>query len=73
MSALTEWVKANHAKQPSLGAEIKALTREAIKDVRGTLHQFFYGQPEHASEPGTPLNPTPQIITNELKGHSLEH
>ncbi len=57
-----EWA----AQQPSLGAELKAMGREAVKDVRGTIHQSFFGQPEHPSEMGTPLNPTPQMTTQDL-------
>lgn len=57
-----EWA----ASQPSLSAELKAMGREAIKDVRGTLHETFFGQPEHMSEMGTPLNPTPQMTTQDL-------
>lgn len=57
-------------QQPSLSAEIKAMGREAIKDIRATLHQSYFGQPEHMPEQGTPLNPTPQIVTTDLrKGH----
>ena len=57
-----EWA----AEQPSLSAELKAMGREAIKDVRGTIHETFFGQPEHMSEMGTPLNPTPQMTTQDL-------
>lgn len=57
-----EWA----AEQPSLSAELKAMGREAIKDIRGTLHQTYFGQPEHMSEMGTPLNPTPQMTTQDL-------
>lgn len=57
-----EWA----AEQPSLSAELKAIGREAIKDVRGTLHETFFGQPEHMSELGTPMNPTPQVVTQDL-------
>lgn len=57
-----EWA----ADQPSLSAELKAMGREALKDVRGTLHQAYFGQPEHISEMGTPLNPTPQMTTQDL-------
>ena len=57
-----EWAE----QQPSLGAEIKAMVREGVKDVRGTLHQSWFGQPEHAAEMGTPLNPTPQLVTQDL-------
>jgi hypothetical protein len=57
-----EWAQS----QPSLGAELKAMGREAIKDIRGTVHETFFGKPEHASELGTPLNPTPQMTTQDL-------
>jgi hypothetical protein len=57
-----EWAQ----QQPSLGAELKAMGREAIKDIRGTIHESFFGKPEHASELGTPLNPTPQMTTQDL-------
>jgi len=57
-----EWAE----QQPSLGAELKALGREAIKDIRGTIHESFFGKPEHAPEMGTPLNPTPQMTTQAL-------
>jgi hypothetical protein len=60
-----EWVKANHARQPSLWSELAAMTREAIKDVRQTVNEVFFGKGEHAPEPGTPLNPTQMIITAE--------
>ena len=57
-----EWAE----QQPSLGAELKAMGREAVKDIRGTIHESFFGKPEHASELGTPLNPTPQMTTQDL-------
>lgn len=57
-----EWA----AEQPSLSAEIKAMGREGLKDIRATLHETYFGQPEHMSEPGSPLNPTAQMITQDL-------
>jgi hypothetical protein len=57
-----EWAQS----QPSLGAELRAMGREALKDVRGTIHESFFGKPEHASELGTPLSPTPQMTTQDL-------
>ena len=57
-----EWA----ASQPSLSAELKAVGREAIKDIRAALHETYFSKPEHASELGTPLNPTPQMTTQEL-------
>jgi len=60
---LQHWVQDNHAQQPSLGAELAAMGREAIKDMRGTLMESYFGKPEHGSEPGTPLSPTMQEIS----------
>ncbi len=60
---LKGWVHENHASQPALGAELAAMGREAIKDVRGTLMESYFGKPEHASEPGTPLSPTMQEVS----------
>lgn len=57
-----EWAE----QQPSLGAELKAMAREAVKDIRGTVHQSWFGHPEHTPEMGTPLNPTPQMTTQDL-------
>jgi hypothetical protein len=53
-------------EQPSLGAELKAMAREGIKDVRSTVMETFLGSPELGGEPGTPLNPTPQQVTQDL-------
>jgi hypothetical protein len=60
---LKAWIQRNHEQQPSLGAELAAMGREAIKDVRGTLMETFFGKPEHASEPGTALSPTMQEVS----------
>ncbi len=60
---LKEWVKSNHEQQPALGAELAAMGREAIKDVRATLMESYFGKPEHPSEPGTPLTPTMQEVS----------
>jgi hypothetical protein len=57
-----EWAQ----EQPSLGAELKAMAREAVKDVRSTVMETFLGSPELGGEPGTPLNPTPQQVTQDL-------
>ncbi|MDZ4858030.1 MAG: hypothetical protein SGI88_03535 [Candidatus Hydrogenedentes bacterium] len=64
--ALMDWIRDNHAQQPSLGAEVKAMAREAVKDVRNTIHEVFFGKGEGMSEQGTPLNPTPQIVTQDM-------
>lgn len=57
-----EWAK----EQPSFSAEIKAMAREGIKDVRSTVNEVFFDSPELGGEPGTPLNPTPQMVTQDL-------
>ena len=60
---LNEWIQKNHSQQPSLSAELAAMGREAVKDIRGTLMESYFGKPEHASEPGTPLSPTMQEVS----------
>src|SRR5260370_36867906 len=60
---LMQYVQDNHAQQPALGAELAAMGREAVKDVRATLMETYFGKPEHASEPGTPLSPTMQEVS----------
>lgn len=62
---LGEWIKHNREQQPSLGAELKAIGREAIKDVRNTMHQVFFGQREGPGEPGAPLNYTQAEISQD--------
>ena len=48
-------------------AGVRAMAREAVKDIRQTMHETYFGKPEHASEPGTPLNPTMQMVTEDLR------
>lgn len=57
-----EWAQS----QPSLGAQMQAMVREAARDIRGTVHETFFGKPEHATEMGAPGSPTPQMVTQEL-------
>ena len=71
MDNLGAWIKDNDAKLPKLGAELEAMGREMVKDIRGTIHQAFFNQMEHNSEPGTPLNPTPQLVTEGLTGKDI--
>lgn len=60
-----EWMKDNHDRQPSLGAELKAMAREAVKDVRNTVHETFFGHREGMGEPGAPLNYTQAEISQD--------
>lgn len=62
---LKGWIKDNHAQQPALGAELKAMGREAVKDVRNTVHEVFFGQREGPGEPGAPLNYTQAEISQD--------
>src|SRR5690242_15236462 len=57
----SEWA----AQQPALSAEVKAMTREALKDVNNTLMQTFFGQHAGHGEPGAPLNPTQAETTRD--------
>ena len=47
---------------------IAAMGREAIKDVRGTMHETWFGKNEHHGEAGAPLNPTQGEVAAERKG-----
>ena len=53
-------------KSYSIAGQAKAMLREAVKDVRGTLHETYFGRPEHAGEPGAPMVPTSQMATDDL-------
>jgi hypothetical protein len=44
-----------------------AIGREAIKDVRGTVNQVFFGQAEGVGEPGAPLNPLQSEVAEQRK------
>jgi hypothetical protein len=57
-----EWV----AQRPSFSAQLSAIAREAVKDIRTTINEVFLDSPERGGEPGTPLNPTPQMVTQDL-------
>jgi hypothetical protein len=60
-----EMWKDNFAERQSFAGAVSALAREAIKDVRQTMNEVFFGQGEHMSEPGTPFNPTQIQVTKE--------
>ena len=41
VQAFKDWVRQNHQQQPALGAELKALGREGLKDLQNAvLHAF---------------------------------
>lgn len=57
-----EWLES----QPSLSGQLASMFREAAKDVRSTVHESFFGRPEHAPEPGSPGNPTQYMVNQDL-------
>lgn len=57
-----EWLES----QPSLSGQLAAMGREMVKDVRSTVHESFFGRPEHAAEPGSPGNPTQYMVNQDL-------
>jgi len=57
-----EWLES----QPALSGQLASMLREAAKDVRSTVHESFFGRPEHAPEPGSPGNPTQYMVNQDL-------
>ncbi len=53
------------AEQPSFSAEIKASPVRASRTCKHAQRSLFR-EPGTCGEPGTPLNPTPQMITQDL-------
>ena len=48
---------------------VATLGREAIKDVRNTMNEFFFSKGERGGEPGAPLNPLFHDIVEDRKSH----
>lgn len=57
-----EWLES----QPSLSGQLAAMGREMVKDVRASVHESFFGRPEHAPEQGSPGNPTQYMVNQDL-------
>lgn len=57
-----EWIES----QPTLSGQLASMVREAAKDIRGTLHETYFGRPEHVPEAGAPGNPTQLMINDDL-------
>jgi hypothetical protein len=53
-----------------VAAEVKPIAREMINDTRSTAHEMYFGQSEHAMEPGTPMNPTQREVYEQK--HDVE-
>lgn len=49
-----------------------AMGREALGDIRNTLHQIAFGRPESPGMVGAPLNPPAQIVTEQLRGRQAQ-
>jgi signal transduction histidine kinase len=58
--------EAHRDNMEKFGGEVKAMAREAVKDVRGTIHEIAFGSAEHPGEPGAPLSLT-QLESYEQK------
>lgn len=60
-------------QQPSFSAQFQAFLREGAKDLHNNVIPAFPQSGRGVDEPGTPLNPTAQMVTQELqpdKGYS---
>lgn len=50
---------------------VAAIGREAVKDVRETIMETFFGDPDRGGEIGAPLNPLPSEIANDGTLHAI--
>ena len=66
VKAFTDWIKHNHQQQPSLGAELKALGREGLKDLQNAVLHAFPDSMRLHEEPGAPLSPTQAMVTKDV-------
>ena len=49
---------------------VPAVSRDAVKDVRDTVNQFFFGRGDHGVEPGSPLNPLFSDLAEDRQAHA---
>ena len=66
LKAVADFPSRNMENAPSLTGQVDAIRRDFLTNVRDTVNQFFFGQKEGPGEPGMPLNPTSQMVTQEL-------
>lgn len=52
--------------QPSFSGQLAAMGREGLKDLQNAILPAFPESQRGVEEPGTPLNPTPQQVTQDL-------
>jgi len=62
----TDWVRQNHQQQPALGAELRALGREGLKDLQNAVLHAFPDSMRLEQEPGAPLSPTQAMVTKDV-------
>jgi hypothetical protein len=61
-----DWIKQNHQQQPALGAELRALGREGLKDLQNAVLHAFPDSMRLQEEPGAPLSPTQAMVTKDV-------
>ncbi len=61
-------VQAATNETPSFTGELGALFREGLKDVQNVVLHAFPDSIRGVEEPGTPLNPTQQMVTDSVLG-----
>lgn len=66
VESFKEWVRQNHQQRPSLGAELKALGREGLKDLQNAVLHAFPDSMRLHEEPGAPLSPTQAMVTKDV-------
>jgi hypothetical protein len=49
---------------------VAAVGREAVKDVRDTVNQIFFGHGDRGVEPGSPLNPLFSDLAEDRQAHA---
>lgn len=54
---------------PSFSGEMGALFREGLKDLQNVVLHAFPDSIHGVEEPGTPTNPTQQMVTDAVVGH----
>ena len=60
-------VVAATAQAATKDGTLKAMGREAVKDIRSSFMEVFFGQKEGFGEPGAPLNPTQGEVADDRK------
>jgi hypothetical protein len=66
LKKVAEFPSRNMEAAPSFAGQMDALRRDALTDIRDTLNQTFFGQKEGPGAAGMPLNPTQQMVTQDL-------